>query len=523
VRQVLASASGGRDAGTAPDRGEAPLSTMLGVVLAALLVLSLSWTVRDFWDARPDAARYLLAARSLASGEGYAVMGEPFRLRPPGFSVLLAPLVAWRGFDFATLNLFVSLLGVVAVVLFYLLLVPRVGVPVALAAALVVWLNAQVQALSNQVLSDVPGLACALAVLLVLRRANARASLAREVVLGLALAAAVYVRSANLLLLPAVVLDRLCRRAAERSDGGSLARFAVLRLVLPLAVCGVLYLPWLVQPSVTSQYDSPDLHSYATAFLRSDPNDPTAPALGARQWLRRLGGNVAAYAAIFASGMTTRRGSSATPLVAALGLVALLLVLARRREAPEWFALGTIGALVAYYVPATRLLLPAWVLIVGAMAEVALALARRVLGRAAGETVVALAALAVAAASIGTTAQLPDAREREASLRAAVAHVAATVPEAAPLGGDVGAVYALLLDRPVYSLRPLTRRGKRRELARLVEEKGLVAVVARSDGPLAPVARRLAASGGELAELPHHVVVHLPPRREVLGAPQSER
>ncbi|MEW6267682.1 MAG: hypothetical protein AB1689_00125, partial [Thermodesulfobacteriota bacterium] len=70
------------------------------------------------------------------------------------------------------------------------------------------------------------------------------------------------------------------------------------------------------------------------------------------------------------------------------------------------------------------------------------------------------------------------------------------------------AVYALLLDRPVYSLRPLTRRGKRRQLERLVEERDLVAIVARSDGPLAPTVRRLAAAGGELVELRHHVIVH---------------
>ena len=70
--------------------------TLLLTLLLGTLA-SLTFTVRDFWDARPDAARYLLAARSLADGQGYAVMGEPFRLRPPGFSALLAPIVAWRG------------------------------------------------------------------------------------------------------------------------------------------------------------------------------------------------------------------------------------------------------------------------------------------------------------------------------------------------------------------------------------------------------------------------------------------
>ncbi|MEW6272922.1 MAG: glycosyltransferase family 39 protein, partial [Thermodesulfobacteriota bacterium] len=307
MTQRLATTGGrpGRDApaSTAAAARTTRLGVGLGVVLAALLLASLPWTVRDFWDARPDAARYLLAARSLAAGDGYTVMGEPFRLRPPGFSALLAPLVAWRGFDFALLNAFVSVVGVVAVVLLYALLLPRVGAVVAFATALVVWLNPQLQALVNQVLSDVPGLALALAALLVLRRANARRSWQSEVALGIALAAAAYVRSANLLLVPALLLDRTLGRPSRRAPEEMLARFAALRLVLPLAVLGVLYLPWIAQPSYSSQYDSPDLHSYATAFLRTDPNDPGAAPLGAAQWLARLGRNAVAYAGIFASGM----------------------------------------------------------------------------------------------------------------------------------------------------------------------------------------------------------------------------
>ena len=103
------------------------LDRALLLVLLLGTLASLPFTVQDFWDARPDAARYLLAARSLADGHGYAVMGEPFRLRPPGFSTALAPLVAWRGFDFPLLNAFTSLTGVAALVLLYLLVVPRTG------------------------------------------------------------------------------------------------------------------------------------------------------------------------------------------------------------------------------------------------------------------------------------------------------------------------------------------------------------------------------------------------------------
>lgn len=487
---------------------------VLLVLLVAGMLASLPFLVHDFWDPRPDAARYLLAARSLADGDGYAVMGEPFRLRPPGFSALLAPLVAWRGFDFLALNAFVSLFGVLAVAMLYLLLVPRTGAIVAFAVAALVWLNPQLQELSNQVMSDVPALALALLFLVLLRRANTRPSLRRDLPLVLVLAAAIYVRSSNLLLVPAFVLDRACALWLGRAAGAPRvapprggAAFVRNRILLPLAIVLVLYLPWLLAPSFTSRYDSPDLHSYGTAFLNTDPNDPDAPALGVAGWRARVADNATAYAAMFASSMTTRRPSALAPVAAGLGVVALLVALVRRREAPEWFALGSAAVLVVYYVAALRLLLPVWVLAVAALADTTLWLVARVVARRSAELVVA--ALVLAAIVLAPSGGDPTlARAESDSMRAAAAHLAQTVAPGEAIGGDVGAVYALLLDRPVYSLRPLTRRGQDEELQRLLDAHRIVAVVASRPGPFDPVVARLRSDGARIVELPHHVVVH---------------
>lgn len=495
--------------------------TLLGLLLVGTLA-SLPFLVHDFWDPRPDAARYLLAARSLAEGDGYAVMGEPFRLRPPGFSLLLAPVVAWRGFDFLALNAFVSLFGVLAVVMLYLLLVPRTGAIVACALAALVWLNPQLQELSNQVMSDVPALALALLFLVLLRWANGRPSLRRDLPLALVLAAAVYVRSANLLLVPAFILDRACvlwpvlappSRAAfatALASAGARGSYVRNRILLPLAVLLILYLPWMLTPAFTSQYDSPDLHSYATAFLNADPNDPDAPALGAAGWSARVRENAGAYAAMLASGMTSRRASPFAPAAATLAIGALVVVLVRRREAPEWFALGTAVVLVGYYVAALRLVLPVYVLTAAALADTGLWLLGRVAARRTAEAVVVAGVLAaILLAPAGSDPAL--ARAESASASAAAAHLAATVPPDAALGGDVGAVYALLLDRPLYSLRPLTRRGQEAELLRLLDERRIVAVAGSRAGPFAPVVEQLRSKGWRITEFPHHVVLHRVP------------
>ncbi|HEY8515806.1 MAG TPA: hypothetical protein VIS07_09875 [Candidatus Binatia bacterium] len=484
---------------------------VVALALVLLTLASLPWLVQDWWDDRPDAARYLLAARSLANGEGYTVMGEPFRLRPPGFSSTLAPLVAWRGFDFLALNVFVSLFAVAAVVLLFLLLAPRIGTTLAFATALVVWVNPLLQSLANQVMSDVPALALALLALLAMRWANAAPGFARDAVVAVAIALACYFRTANLVLLPAFVAERAVRWLFADAREPA-ARFAARRLAAPSALFVLLYLPWALEPSYASQYDSPDLYSYTTAFLRRDPNDPTASFVDVGLLLERLERNATGYAATFASAGTTRRPSPWAPLAGAIGVGALLVTLVRRRESPEWFALGTLAVLIGYYVAAVRLLLPVMVLALGALVDTLRWLGRKIAPARAVDAVLLGALVVLGIAMLPLEVEHSRGPEHWASLRATTEHLRATVPADAPLGGDVGAVYALMLDRPVYSLRPISRRHRRKELFAMLEKTPLDAIVARREGPLAPVLAGLARSGrGELVELPEHVVLHFAP------------
>ena len=59
------------------------------VLLTAMLV-SLFAFVHPWYDATNDGSTYLITARALADGEGYSYLGDTFRLRPPGFSAMLA-------------------------------------------------------------------------------------------------------------------------------------------------------------------------------------------------------------------------------------------------------------------------------------------------------------------------------------------------------------------------------------------------------------------------------------------------
>src|SRR5829696_7692856 len=98
-----------------PDRPWTRLDRALFAALLALLSLSLLWLVHPWYEASSgngsgtnDASMYILCAKSLLAGEGYTYLERPFTVRPPGFSLLIAPLIAWRGLDFHALNLLVG-------------------------------------------------------------------------------------------------------------------------------------------------------------------------------------------------------------------------------------------------------------------------------------------------------------------------------------------------------------------------------------------------------------------------------
>src|SRR5262245_17430457 len=148
--------------GTAPSSAGAGLaskraSTLAWLSLAVVVAASLPWSVHSWYDPSNDGSMYIATARSLVEGSGYSYLGIPFVIRPPGFALLIAPVLALRGTDFHALNLLVSTCGALAIVGFHFLLRARLGLVLATLVPLVLWFDPGYQRLCNQVMSDVPG------------------------------------------------------------------------------------------------------------------------------------------------------------------------------------------------------------------------------------------------------------------------------------------------------------------------------------------------------------------------------
>jgi len=426
-----------------------PRKDLWAPALVLVALATLPWSVQKHWTPRPDGARYVLAARSLVRGEGYRANGQPFTLRPPGFSLLLAPVVAARGVDFAALNLFVSLLGIATAVLFLVWLRARVPAPVAFAAALALWLDPEFQRGCNEVMSDVPGLGLLLLALILVRAAFARPSAALRLAAAAGIAAALYVRTANVLILPALMLEAL---TAPRAAGGPRLDAPRLRgAVVMLGAALLLVVPWLVwsaaQPAPDEAY-GPRIQSYSSALLYGAPGESPERV----RWTARLRANAAAYAALLGSGLDERAGSPARTAVAMVLLGAALWTALRRRESADWVLVLSVPMLLLYFANQPRLLLPVYALVMGAALETAWDLAHR---RLSGGRAVAVP-VAIAVLSIVLTFRprfLPeDGPTRAEDLRQACAYVRDAVPPGAVVGGQVAPVVALLLDRPVVDV-----------------------------------------------------------------------
>jgi len=440
------------------------------VLLLVFCAGTLPWLLYEHFLWNVDAGLYILTSKALLAGEGYAYLGEPFVLRPPGLPVLLAPVLALFGTDFAALNLATNAMGIAAVLLLFLYARPALGAGSSALLAAVTWLHPVFREVCNSTLSDAPGAALLFGGLLAERRLWSRRSLGSALGLGLLVAGGVYVRSLLVFLLPAFALSWLWRRGF-RGERPLRPVHAAVALGLPL----LLLAPWwlrnaavpLPRPALETAMASQD-----TAMWHRDKADPDSPRLGWTEVGARVPPNAARLAAELASGLAEpalEEGAEEAPGAvsdgrARIALGALLVVLVilgawRSRSPALLFFLANLAILSVWHTARLRLVLPAYLIGLPVLAALVTRVVARwsspVVGR--GLTAVLLVALGVTHGlrapdwNRNTTTQL----QRESLCRDLESL------ELDPQGGfasEWGWNDALYLDRPVRAFRHRVHR-----------------------------------------------------------------
>jgi len=459
------------------DRAARRARALAGLVVLAVVLGSLPWTVHPWYDLTNDGAMYLATARSLVQGQGYSYLGEPFRIRPPGFSCLIAPVIWMRGSDFQALNLFVSAWGAAGVFLFHRFLRERLGLVLATLVPLVLWFNPNVQHLCNQVMSDVPGFTALIACLLLERRVRARRSLGGEALLGLVLALASLLRSGDLILLPAIGCARLAQRLGPGAGEREPWRRVLARLATLGGTCLLALLPWSLRNDATAPAPPADqtlLYSYSTGMWHEDMGDPRSRRLGLDEVLARFPEQCGWIALTLGARLGESARTPGKDALAAVLVGALVLTLLRRREPEDFFALGTLAVVSVYFGYAGRLLLPVYALALAALVELVRDGVARLASARVATAVAALPCLALLVVDWKPHDRWQKIRELHEAFETTAGLVQKQLPEGARLGAFRAWHLSVFLERDVYGCeRAVEREGTPAGTEAVIEKYGL--------------------------------------------------
>ena len=450
-----------------------PLSTRwLPLALLAVMLVSLVWLVRGDYEAdieTNDASMYLLSSQAILRGEGYAYLGQPFTIRPPGMSVLFAPILATRGRDFGALNLLVSLFGVAGALILYYRALPVAGAWAAAGCALCLWFNPGYQHFCNQSMSDVPGIVFMLGSLLLERWARKRPSWKRDVCVGALIGLGTYVRTVIVLALAAIVLARILdhvRQHRRQPDSGwNWPRFARERLLALIVGTVLVAGPWSVRNALVANESPADqnfIASYGTGLARADPGDPNSDARPLSDVLATIPVRAKQVAQTVGARFEGRGAGGPTVwILAPLMLAAVIVVLVRRSEPAAFLFLLVLAVLLVYFGFRARLVLPLFVIGMVACAEVTVGWLAPRIGWSRASAAFGVAALALAAIDFQTGGYRTTIGPRQAQrIEQAAAQNAVLGPDAR-VAARIGWHHSLYLGRPVWSIRFALDRARR--------------------------------------------------------------
>lgn len=447
-------------------------STILLIVLVVLCAATLPWTVHDVFLEDMDAAVYLRTARSLLDGQGYEFRGEPFSVRPPGYPVILMPLLAAFGQNFLALNLYMSLWGLACVAVFYRWLHPRLGDVPSFAVGAALWWNPQFQELTNSVMSELPGLTLLIVCLLLERWADRSPGRGRHVALGVAIAAATYVRSLSILLLPAMLCSRLFRRKPLRPA------------LITLITCLALVAPWSVRDALQSHRGPAEqtwLHSQWTAMWHTDQGDPDSPTISREEFLARIPAQGEWILAGIGHRLRASEPTSAAFWAGSLAMLAFLIMAARRRRTEDAFVVGTLLVLLVWHAHPTRLLIPVFLFVLPVCVEVVRAALARARIEPLANWAPAVAVLGLAVVDVRDGVDWPTQEALHARYIANAREVADRLSETSVVAAtDRAYLDSVYLERPVFSIRIVHRREGDRGANALIDQLGVTHVLSRT-------------------------------------------
>ena len=310
-----------------------------------------------WWRPDWDGAVYLLTGKSLAEGYGYTYLERPFFLRPPGLPYLLSFFLEGGRFSFEAINLALISCAGLAVAMIYLALRPLHGRWIALSVALLTGTSALFTHFFNYSLSEYPYFALFFLGLILYQAALGAPSRWWLLSLsgGVCMAAAFYLRTATVLVLPAVLLLSVLRGRGKQKCSG----------LLLCAVVGLLALPWFIYSRDAASRAVVPVEQeiqldYATGLLHVDPGDPESDRVSFEMLLERtrVHGNLLLEELTLATFHVEGSGFWLRLLLCAVVACGMAICLRKGHLVYEWLTAASCLVVLVNFAYGSRILVP---------------------------------------------------------------------------------------------------------------------------------------------------------------------
>lgn len=310
--------------------------------------------VVPYWKPTWDSGTYITLAQSMAEGKGYSYLGDPHVKYPPGFPLLLTPILFLFGKNYLLMRALIAACAIGSIAAAFSLIRKRASFGFALAAAVMTAACYAMYFEATRVLSDLPYMLASLGALLAMERYRSEPS-RRLFWTAVALAAASYsIRIVGFTLAPAFALSLLIDtkgKTEREAEGGAeeeeeptpieerLKRAGVVLGVMALAVC-----VWMGRNALVKSDEGADLWEAATyerELVVSRATDPTSAMIDVKQFVERLQRNAVHYSNLTASLLTGKKARSGMSAYLLTGLACagwFLSLLFRRRGVMEYYA-----------------------------------------------------------------------------------------------------------------------------------------------------------------------------------------